>query len=103
MVLYELLVGALVFASDELHRQGLDELRRKIREVDPPAPSDRLAALGAAAAAIAANRRTEPAGLARALRGDLDAIVLKKTTKLPSSSPSPPRPSAACRAPSSST
>lgn len=81
VVMYELLVGALPFSSDELRGQGLDELRRKIREVDPPAPSARIAALGASAASIAANRRTEPAGLARALRRDLDAIVMKALDK----------------------
>ncbi|HSR98307.1 MAG TPA: tetratricopeptide repeat-containing protein kinase family protein, partial [Kofleriaceae bacterium] len=81
ILLYELLVGRLPFASDELRAQGLDELRRTIREVDPATPSAKLATLGATAVAVAENRGTEPATLARSLRGDLDAIVMKALEK----------------------
>jgi len=80
-MLYELLTGALPFESKELRGAGLDELRRMIREVDPPAPSERVRALGAGASDAARARREETASLARALRGDLDAIVMKALEK----------------------
>src|SRR5215475_5119489 len=47
VILYELLTGSLPFSSKELRDRGLDELRRRIREVDPPRPSTRLSTLGA--------------------------------------------------------
>ena len=36
VLLYELLVGALPFDPKELRRAGYDEIRRMIREDDPP-------------------------------------------------------------------
>ncbi len=56
----------------------MDEIRRLIREVDPPRPSTRLKTLDGAEITTAAKRRhTEPAKLSGALRGDLDWIVMK--------------------------
>jgi serine/threonine protein kinase len=39
VLLYELLVGRTPFDSDILMKAGLDEMRRVIREQDPPKPS----------------------------------------------------------------
>jgi eukaryotic-like serine/threonine-protein kinase len=81
-MLYELLSGELPFASEDLRGSSLDELRRKIREVDPPAPSakvGRAAKDGAARAADA--RQTDADTLSRELRGDLDAIAMKALEK----------------------
>jgi eukaryotic-like serine/threonine-protein kinase len=81
MMLYELLVGALPFDVRELRRAGFDEIRRIIREVDPPRPSARLSTLGEASDLAARNRRSEPARLASQLRGDLDWIAMKALEK----------------------
>src|SRR5919197_4543636 len=42
VLLYELLVGKTPFDAKELLQSGLDEMRRKIREVEPVRPSTRI-------------------------------------------------------------
>jgi non-specific serine/threonine protein kinase/serine/threonine-protein kinase len=81
MLLYELLVGSLPFDAAAFRDASLDEIRRRIREEEPPKPSARLASLGGPAAAAAENRRTELPALGRRLAGDLDWIVLKALDK----------------------
>jgi len=80
-ILYELLVGALPFDPKELRRAGYDEIRRKIREEDPPKPSTRLGTMGDASTTHAHNRKTEPPALIRQVRGDLDWITMKALEK----------------------
>ena len=80
-ILYELLVGALPFDPKELRRAGYDEIRRKIREEDPPKPSTRLSTMGEASTVSAQNRRTEPPSLVRQIKGDLDWITMKALEK----------------------
>src|SRR4029079_14052595 len=41
VMLYELLTGTTPFDKDHLKCAGFDEMRRLIREVDPPRPSQR--------------------------------------------------------------
>lgn len=77
VLLYELLTGVTPFDRETLLKAGLDEIRRLIRETDPPKPSTRLQTLGAKAAGIATKRQTDPASLRRLLTGDLDWIVMK--------------------------
>jgi tetratricopeptide (TPR) repeat protein len=81
VLLYELLVGALPFDPRELRKSGFDDISRRIREQEPFKPSTRLGRLGQASAASAAKRRTDPATLARQLRGDLDWITMKAMDK----------------------
>jgi serine/threonine protein kinase len=81
VLLYELLSGALPFSSQQLRGKSLEELRHLLREVDPPAPSQRLLTLGEGAPAVAQQRRTLPDTLRRELRGDLDAITMKAMEK----------------------
>jgi serine/threonine protein kinase/lipopolysaccharide biosynthesis regulator YciM len=81
VLLYELLTGALPFDTRALRGQALDEIRRTIREVDPPRPSTRVTQLGAACIDAARSRRTEPARLASELRGDLDWITMQALEK----------------------
>ncbi|MEN6560477.1 MAG: serine/threonine-protein kinase [Acidobacteriota bacterium] len=80
-ILYELLVGALPFDPKELRRAGFEEIRRRIREVDPPKPSTKLSTMGEASTTQALNRRTDRPALIRALRGDLDWITMKALEK----------------------
>ena len=80
-ILYELLVGALPFDPKELRKAGYDEIRRRIREVDPPRPSTKLSTMGEASATQAQNRRTERPVLIRQIRGDLDWITMKALEK----------------------
>ncbi len=78
VLLYELLTGFTPIARDTLARKGLDEIRRVIREVDPPRPSMRMKTLAGNELTTAAKRRdTDPAKLPGALRGDIDWIVMK--------------------------
>ena len=81
VVLYQLLTGTLPFPSEELRGSSLEELRRKLREDEPPRPSARLATLGDAAVEAALNRGTDPETWRRQLDSDLDAITLKALEK----------------------
>jgi tetratricopeptide (TPR) repeat protein len=81
VLLYELLVGSLPFDLRSLRRAGFDEIRRIIREVDPPKPTTRLSSLGQLAKGIAERRHTDVVSLAKELRGDLDWITLKALEK----------------------
>ena len=91
VLLYELLVGALPFDPKTLRRAGFDEIRRMIREDEPPKPTTRLSGLGQLAKEIAQKRRTDVDSLEREIGGDLEWIVLKamekdRTRRYPSSS-----------------
>jgi len=81
VVLYQLLTGELPFASKELRSSSYEELRRKLREVEPPRPSTKLSTLGDEAAETAKSRNTDPGTLRRLLEGDLDAITMKALEK----------------------
>jgi non-specific serine/threonine protein kinase/serine/threonine-protein kinase len=81
VLLYELLTGALPFDRQTLFAKGLDEIRRTIREVEPPRPSARVTGMGPATSQVATNRHTQPGALARQLRGDLDWITMKTLDK----------------------
>ncbi len=78
VLLYELLTGRLPLDPEGLRAAGVDEIRRQIREVDPPRPSARLAALEPdELAEVAAQRGAVPARLLAAVRGDLDWIAMR--------------------------
>ncbi len=81
VLLYELLAGMLPFDPKELRKAGYQEMRRIIREQEPPTPARRVSGLGTTAAELAGRRQTDPAGLIRLLRGDLDWITLKALEK----------------------
>ncbi|HLP77161.1 MAG TPA: serine/threonine-protein kinase, partial [Candidatus Paceibacterota bacterium] len=77
VLLYELLTGVTPLDADMLRRAALDEVRRMIRETEPPKPSTRLQTLGEKLPEVARRRRTEPMALRRLVRGDLDWIAMK--------------------------
>ncbi len=82
VVLYELLTGRTPFEKDTLRTAGVDEIRRIIREVDPPRPSALVSTLEAAVlSTISECRHMEPHKLSQQLRGDLDWIVMKALDK----------------------
>ena len=82
VLLYELLTGCTPFDKETLQRSGFDEMRRIIREVDPPRPSDRLSTLQAADLSTVSERlRIDPRRLSHSLRGELDWIVMKSLEK----------------------
>src|SRR6266571_40553 len=77
VLLYELLTGKRPFDDKRLSEAGLDEIRRIIREEEPPRPSTRLSTLSAEEQTTVAKRRqSESPKLLQQVRGDLDWIVM---------------------------
>ncbi len=81
VLLYELLTGVTPFDNEALARAAFDEIRRMIRETEPPKPSTRLHTMGDKLTEVAKHRHTDPAALRRSVRGDLDWIVMKALEK----------------------
>eukprot|EP00913_Durusdinium_trenchii_P035348 g33078.t1 len=81
-ILYELLTGNTPFDRTELNQSGFDEMRRLIREVDPPRPSARVSTLNAQALkTVSDHRKADTRKLSQSLRGELDWIVMKALDK----------------------
>jgi serine/threonine protein kinase/uncharacterized protein YebE (UPF0316 family) len=81
VVLYELLTGSTPLPRAELRQAAYAEILRRIREEETPKPSTRLGQSGDALATISAQRKTEPARLAKLVRGELDWIVMRALEK----------------------
>jgi serine/threonine protein kinase/Tfp pilus assembly protein PilF len=81
VLLYELLAGTTPFDQERLKQAGYDEVRRILREEEPPRPSARLSTLGQAAATVSARRQSDPRRLRQLFRGELDWVVLKALEK----------------------
>jgi tetratricopeptide (TPR) repeat protein len=81
VLLYELLTGTTPLTRERIKTAAFDELRRIIRDEDPPTPSARLTALNGKGPEIAAARRTELHRLVRTVHGELDWIVMKALEK----------------------
>ena len=80
VILYELLTGTTPLDGQRLRSAAYAEMQRLIREETPPKPSTKLAEALAQPEAAGLFR---PGGSPRALRGDLDWIVLKALEKDP--------------------
>ena len=81
VLLYELLTGATPFGEEELRKAGYLEMQRVIREQEPLKPSTKLNILGETLTDIAKYRGSTPDLLIKAIRGDLDWIVMKSLEK----------------------
>ena len=81
VLLYELLTGTTPFDKERLHQAGYDELRRIIREEEPPKPSTRISTLGQAATTVSTQRQSDPQRLRQLFRRELDWIVMKALEK----------------------
>jgi serine/threonine protein kinase len=82
VLLYELLTGKTPLDQKELLAAGVDEMRRAIREKEPPRPSTRLSTMLEGELTTAAkHRHTDAPKLIHLLRGDLDWIVMKALEK----------------------
>ena len=80
VILYELLAGSPPIEAKQLQRGAILEMLRMVREVDPPRPSTKVST-AEALPSIAASRGIDPEQLKRALKGDLDWIVMKALEK----------------------
>jgi serine/threonine protein kinase/tetratricopeptide (TPR) repeat protein len=77
VLLYELLTGTTPFNKERMKTAGYDEIRRIIREEEPPKPSTRISTLGQAATTFSTQRKSDPKRLRKLFRGELDWIVMK--------------------------
>src|SRR5262249_18634269 len=59
VLLYELLTGTTPLDKERLKKSAFDEIRRIIREEEPPRPSTRLSTLGDEAKTISARRKSD--------------------------------------------
>ena len=76
VILFELLTGRVPMEPEGMG-MNLFLARLASRETDPSRPSDVLTTLGVSQESVARARHTDPESLRRALRGDLDWIVIK--------------------------
>jgi serine/threonine protein kinase/tetratricopeptide (TPR) repeat protein len=81
VLLYELLTGTPPFDRERLQQVGYDEMRRIIREEEPPRPSTRITTLGQAATTVSTQRKSDPRRLSQLFRGELDWVVMKALEK----------------------
>jgi serine/threonine protein kinase/tetratricopeptide (TPR) repeat protein len=81
VLLYELLTGTTPFAIARFREAGYDEIRRIIREEEPPTPSTRLSQANEMLPSVSAQRHMEPGELRKRVCGELDWIVMKALEK----------------------
>ncbi len=80
VILYELLTGTTPIERQRLKGVVWDEIRRIVRDEEPPLPSLRLSSSDTLPS-VAALRHIEPARLTKLVRGELDWIIMKALEK----------------------
>ncbi len=81
VLLYELLTATTPLTRQRLKDVAIVEVLRRIREEEPPRPSTRLLSSPDSLASVAAKRHLEPSALLKAVRGEVDWIVMKALEK----------------------
>jgi len=81
VLLYELLTGTTPFDCKRFATAAYEEIRRIIKEEEPPKPSTRLSTMNETLSKVSTQRKTEPAKLSSLVKGDLDWIVMKALEK----------------------
>ena len=81
VLLYELLTGQTPIDAKRIKTAGLDEMRRLIREEDPPKPSTRISSLGNESGILADRHGTNIDQLRKRMSGELDWIVMRALEK----------------------
>ncbi len=82
VLLYELLTGHTPFTREQMEQNGVEGIRKIIREQEPQRPSTALGTIAPEAlAAVARHRHTEAPHLVGILKRDLDWIVMRAIEK----------------------
>lgn len=81
VLLYELLTGQTPISRHRLRNAAWHEMRRIIREEEPPAPSTRLSRSIYQLDRVASARQVDPSKLELLLKGELDWITIKAIDK----------------------
>ena len=82
VMLYELITGTTPFDKTTLSKAGFDDMRRIIREQEPPRPSVRITTISVQAHFAKTDRRKiRQRRLSDSVRGELDWIVMKSMDK----------------------
>lgn len=80
VILYELLTGTTPLEKARFKEAAWEEVKRLIREEEPPRPSTRLSS-DKTLPNLAASRQVDPGQLRRQVQGELDWIVMKALDK----------------------
>ncbi len=82
VLLYELIAGDTPLNKQMLEQVGHDDMRRMIREVEPPKPSDRISTLNAEQlSTVSGQLGFDARKYAHSLKGELDWIVMRALEK----------------------
>ncbi len=81
VLLYELLTGTTPLNMRQLRGTAFAAILMLIQEEEPPKPSTRLSESKETLPAMSAQRQTDPAKLAKLMRGELDWIVMRALEK----------------------
>src|SRR5262249_43512313 len=81
VLLYELLSGTTPFDSERLRAAGYDEMRRIIREEEPPRLSAQVSTLRQAALTVTAERACHPTLVWQWRMGEMDVCATKRTER----------------------